>query len=127
MTPSKSSTEQLEQSIEEVENQDSSSETLELQPSRIRVIRPRHPTLISSDIGTANILSYQRRPRTNLTQIKVNKAPKSYNEALSGPNKERWEAAIQTKLDNMEKLNVWTPCPKSVDDKPITSTWAFKI
>ncbi|MBW0468061.1 hypothetical protein O181_007776 [Austropuccinia psidii MF-1] len=65
MTPSESSTEQLEQPTKEVEDQESSSKTLQLQPSRIRVIGPRHPTLISSNIDTSNILSYRRRPRTS--------------------------------------------------------------
>ncbi|MBW0537778.1 hypothetical protein O181_077493, partial [Austropuccinia psidii MF-1] len=127
MTQSESNTEQVDQPSEEAEDPESPSETLEAPPSRIRVIGPRHPTLISSDIDTANILSYRRRPRTNLTQIKENETPRSYNEALSGPNKERWEVAIQTKLDNMEKLKVCTPRPKSGDDKPITCTWAFRI
>ncbi|MBW0569729.1 hypothetical protein O181_109444, partial [Austropuccinia psidii MF-1] len=101
MTLSESSTEQVNQPTKEAEDLESPSKTLEIPPSRIRVISPTHPTLISSDIDTANILSYQRRPRTNLTQINVNKAPKSYNEALSGLNKERWEVAIQTELDNI--------------------------
>ncbi|MBW0569947.1 hypothetical protein O181_109662, partial [Austropuccinia psidii MF-1] len=101
MTQSESSTEQVDQPSKEAEDPDY--------------------------IDTANILSYRRRPRTNLTQIKENKTPKSYNEALSGPNKERWEVAIQTKLDNMENLKVWTPCPKSGNDKPITCTGPSRL
>ncbi|MBW0485135.1 hypothetical protein O181_024850 [Austropuccinia psidii MF-1] len=100
---------------------------LESNTEQIRVISPRHPTLISRNIDPANILSYQRRTRTNLTQAKVDEAPKSYDEELSGPNKERWEVAIQTKLENMEKLNVWTPLPRTSNNKPITCTWDFKI
>ncbi|MBW0472262.1 hypothetical protein O181_011977 [Austropuccinia psidii MF-1] len=94
---------------------------------RIRVIGPRHPTLISSDIDPANILSFRRRPRTNLTQTRVEEVPSSYYEALLGLNKEKWAEAIQTKLSNMEKLKVWTPCSRTTEDKPITCTWAFKI
>ena len=49
----------------------------EHQPSRIQVIGPRHPTLISSKIDPENILSFCRRSRTNLTQTTVDEVPKS--------------------------------------------------
>ncbi|MBW0577789.1 hypothetical protein O181_117504 [Austropuccinia psidii MF-1] len=65
------------------------SEHPEAQTSRIRIIGPRHPTLISSKIDSANILFFQRRPRTNLTQIRTDDAPKSYKKALSGTDKEK--------------------------------------
>ncbi|MBW0591272.1 hypothetical protein O181_130987, partial [Austropuccinia psidii MF-1] len=106
---------------------ESSSKSLEPQPSRIRVLIPRHPILTSSDINPANILSFHRRPRTNLTQTRVDEVLKSYNEAFSGLNKEKWAEAIQTELSNMEKLKVLTPCSRTTDDEPITCTWAFKI
>ncbi|MBW0484364.1 hypothetical protein O181_024079, partial [Austropuccinia psidii MF-1] len=78
----------------------------EHQPSRIQVIGPRHPTLISSKIDPENILSFCRRSRTNLTQTRVDEVPKSYNEALSVLDKEKWAEAIQNELKNMEKIKV---------------------
>ncbi|MBW0505319.1 hypothetical protein O181_045034 [Austropuccinia psidii MF-1] len=119
--------EQLELLTEEEEEQESSSEASELQPRRIKVIGPRHLTLISSDIDPANILSFCRRPRTNLTQTRVDEVSNSYNKSLSRLNKEKWAKAIQTKLRNMEKLKVWTPRSQTTDRKPITCTWTFKI
>ncbi|MBW0549043.1 hypothetical protein O181_088758 [Austropuccinia psidii MF-1] len=98
--------EQLELLTEEEEEQEYLSEAPEFQPSRIKVIDQRHPTLISSDIDPANILSFCRRPRTNLTQTMVDEVPNFYNKALSGLNKEKWDKAIQTELRNMEKLKV---------------------
>ncbi|MBW0557711.1 hypothetical protein O181_097426 [Austropuccinia psidii MF-1] len=38
--------------------------------TRINLIGPRHPTLISSDIQKENILPYPRRPRALLTSLK---------------------------------------------------------
>ncbi|MBW0502682.1 hypothetical protein O181_042397 [Austropuccinia psidii MF-1] len=98
--------EKLELPTEEEEEQESLSEAAEFQPSRIKVIGQRHPTLISSDINPANILSSHRRPRTNLTQTMVDEVPNSYNKALSRLKKEKWDKAIQTKLRNMEKLKI---------------------
>ncbi|MBW0582486.1 hypothetical protein O181_122201 [Austropuccinia psidii MF-1] len=59
--------------VEEVFHDD-----LEEQPTqRIRVIGPRHPTLISSNVTTDNILSYKRRAhRTTKSTV-----PKTYEEA----------------------------------------------
>ncbi|MBW0466931.1 hypothetical protein O181_006646 [Austropuccinia psidii MF-1] len=82
------------------------SENPENQPRRIQVIGPRHPTLISSEIDPANILSLRRRTRTNLTHTMLDEVPKSYNEALSGLDKEKWAKAIQNKSKNMDKLKV---------------------
>ncbi|MBW0500621.1 hypothetical protein O181_040336 [Austropuccinia psidii MF-1] len=127
MTLPKPIAEQLELLTKEEEEQESLSEAPELQPSRINVIGPRHPTLISSDIDPANILSFRRTPRINLTQTRVDEVSNSYNKALSGLNKEKWAKAIQTKLRNMEKLKVWTPRSQTTDRKPITCTWTFKI
>ncbi|MBW0530489.1 hypothetical protein O181_070204 [Austropuccinia psidii MF-1] len=74
--------EQLELLTEEEEQQESLSEAQEFQPSRIKVIGQRHPTLISSDIDPENILSFCRRPRTKLIQTRVDEVPNSYNKAL---------------------------------------------
>ncbi|MBW0510825.1 hypothetical protein O181_050540 [Austropuccinia psidii MF-1] len=98
--------EQLELPTKEEEEQESLSEALEFQPSRIKVIDQRHPTLISSDINPANILSFHRRPRTNLTQTMVDEVPNFYNKALSGLNKEKWDKEIKTELRNMEKVKI---------------------
>ncbi|MBW0509720.1 hypothetical protein O181_049435 [Austropuccinia psidii MF-1] len=96
--------EQLELPTKEEEEQESLSEAPEFCPSRIKVNCQWHPTLISSDIDPASILSFWRRPRTNLIQTRVDAVPNSYNKALSGLNKEKWDKAIQTKLGNMKKL-----------------------
>ncbi|MBW0579763.1 hypothetical protein O181_119478, partial [Austropuccinia psidii MF-1] len=55
---------------------------------RIRVIGPRHPTPISSDINGNNILPFHRRqPRTNLIK-QTSSIPNSFEEAMNSSNKE---------------------------------------
>ncbi|MBW0572419.1 hypothetical protein O181_112134, partial [Austropuccinia psidii MF-1] len=111
---------------EENEEVDIFVDALEQQPQRIRVIGPRHPTLISREIDRDNILPFPRRqPRTNSTNL-INHTPKNYNEAMISPNKEDWNLAIQKELLNINKLNVWTLRNKKESDHPITSTWVFK-
>ncbi|MBW0563785.1 hypothetical protein O181_103500, partial [Austropuccinia psidii MF-1] len=54
----------------------------ELPVRRIKVIGPRHPTLITSDISTENILPFSRRAHTT-----TNKAPKNFK--IQGKEKTR--------------------------------------
>ncbi|MBW0497618.1 hypothetical protein O181_037333 [Austropuccinia psidii MF-1] len=69
----------IDVSSSEDQNEDFLIDALEQKPQRIRVIGPRHPTLISSKINS-----------------------------ISSSNKEDWNTAIQKELMNMERLNVWT-------------------
>ncbi|MBW0464322.1 hypothetical protein O181_004037 [Austropuccinia psidii MF-1] len=86
---------QAEQPTVTKEEQEPPLEHPENQPSRIHVIGPRTPTLISSKIYPENILLFHQIPRTTLTQNRVDKVPKSYSEALSGQDKEKLAVAIQ--------------------------------
>ncbi|MBW0477147.1 hypothetical protein O181_016862 [Austropuccinia psidii MF-1] len=107
------------------ENEETYVDALEQQPKRICVIGPRHPTIISNEIDSNNILPFsQRHTRANLT--KITQIPKTFNEAMASPNKEQWNLAIKKELQNMENLNLWTPRNRTDNDHPITSTWVFK-
>ncbi|MBW0482598.1 hypothetical protein O181_022313 [Austropuccinia psidii MF-1] len=116
----------IKTSSSENEDEDIFIDALKQQPQRIKVIGPRHPTLISSKINSKNILPFSRRqPRTNLTN-QAYSTPRSFNEAMSGLNKEKWNYSVKKELQNIEKLNVWTLRKKQIDNHPITSTWVFK-
>ncbi|MBW0534422.1 hypothetical protein O181_074137 [Austropuccinia psidii MF-1] len=116
----------IDVSLSEDENEDVFIDALQQKPQRIRVIGPRHPTLISRKINCKNILQFsQRQPRANITNQTCS-TPKSFNEAMSGSNKEDWNAAIKKELMNMERLNVWTLREKTTKNHPITSMWVFK-
>ncbi|MBW0483911.1 hypothetical protein O181_023626 [Austropuccinia psidii MF-1] len=100
--------------IEQVESSDEDSESLEnsLPPAarRIKVVGPRHPTLINSDISVPNILPYSRQPVALLTE----KDPLTYNQAISSSSQKQWKEAIEKEIQSMLKLEVW--------DDP----WVFK-
>ncbi|MBW0476657.1 hypothetical protein O181_016372 [Austropuccinia psidii MF-1] len=89
---------------------------------RIKVIGPRHPTLINSDISEANILPYSRRPTTHLTHPD----PSTFNEALKSEESNTWLSAITKELNNMVELDVWGEVPIKNNYKLIGTTWVFK-
>ncbi|MBW0539804.1 hypothetical protein O181_079519 [Austropuccinia psidii MF-1] len=70
--------------------------------SRIKVVGPRHPTIINSNVDKLNILPYQRRIKAYITQQE--ETPKTYKKALSSIHKEEWTTAINKELSNMNKI-----------------------
>ncbi|MBW0472263.1 hypothetical protein O181_011978 [Austropuccinia psidii MF-1] len=102
-------------------------DTLEELPApRIRVIGPRHPTLISSEIRTNNILPFSRRAhKTNLTKNTL--VLNNYKTAIEVKDKKEWVLAINRELLNMEKLGVWSIEDRKENDHPITTPWVFKV
>ncbi|MBW0532222.1 hypothetical protein O181_071937 [Austropuccinia psidii MF-1] len=96
------------ESISDREDDDILVDAVEQLPQRIRVIGPRHPTLISSEINSNNILPFpQRQPRVNLTDL-INHTSRNYFEAMSSSNRENWKLTIQKELLNIDNLKVWT-------------------
>ncbi|MBW0509573.1 hypothetical protein O181_049288 [Austropuccinia psidii MF-1] len=93
-------------------------------PIRIKVIGPRHPTLVSSAINPDNILPYPRRAGALLTTL--DNTPNTYSKAISGPPKEVWLEAINRELSSMEKLNVWDVVEIDPTYKLVGTTWVLK-
>ncbi|MBW0571154.1 hypothetical protein O181_110869, partial [Austropuccinia psidii MF-1] len=72
---------------------------------RLKVIGPRHPTLITGDVDPLHILPYSRRPIAYITESE--ETPSTYHGALKSNNKEEWIKAIEKELSTMNKLDVW--------------------
>ncbi|MBW0474906.1 hypothetical protein O181_014621 [Austropuccinia psidii MF-1] len=97
----------------------------ELKPppkKKIKVIGPRHPTLINAYISETIILPYCRRPKTHLTLSD----PCTLNEALKSEELSTWMNAVSKELNNMKKLDVWEKVPSKDHYKLIGTTWVFK-
>ncbi|MBW0558501.1 hypothetical protein O181_098216 [Austropuccinia psidii MF-1] len=102
-------------------------DALEQQLQQIRVIGPRHPKLISSNINSKNILQFCRRqPRTNLIKQECS-IPNSFEEERKSSNKDKWCLAIQKEILNINRLNVWTLRNETIKNNQISSMWIFKI
>ncbi|MBW0534108.1 hypothetical protein O181_073823 [Austropuccinia psidii MF-1] len=94
-------------------------------PSRIRVIGPRHPTIINGDIDQDNILTYTRRPKTLIT--KAADVPKTFRSALKGPCSDQWSKAIKKELGAMVDLKVWDVVDLKPDYRLVGTTWVFRL
>ena len=51
----------------------------------------------------------------------------TYTQALSGPDAEKWQLAIQKELNAMERYEVWNIVPKPKDRQVIPLKWVFSI
>ncbi|MBW0497876.1 hypothetical protein O181_037591 [Austropuccinia psidii MF-1] len=93
--------------------------------NRIKVIGPRHPTLITSEVDTIHILPYPRRTRTFITTS--DSTPRTYRLALQCENKDKWINAIAKELSAMNELEVWDIIDLRSDYKLVGTTWVFKV
>ncbi|MBW0500087.1 hypothetical protein O181_039802 [Austropuccinia psidii MF-1] len=108
-------------SISDREDDDIFVDALKKQPQRIRVIGPRHPTLISSKINSNNILPFpQRQPRVNLTDL-INHTPKQCPVQIKEIGNLQYTKNFSTSITLMYGL-----FEKKENNHPITSTWLFK-
>ncbi|KAK8628300.1 hypothetical protein V6N13_064009 [Hibiscus sabdariffa] len=52
--------------------------------------------------------------------------PKTYQEAMSSPNSEKWLEAMRSEMDSMSENQVWTLVEPPDEIKPIGCKWVFK-
>ncbi|MBW0582987.1 hypothetical protein O181_122702, partial [Austropuccinia psidii MF-1] len=88
----------------------------------LKVIGPRHPTLITSNVDSIHILPYSRRVKTFITTSSV---PKTYWLALQCEEQNKWTDAIKRELLSMNKLKVWDVVDVRSDYKLIDVKSAF--
>ena len=58
---------------------------------------------------------------------KVPKSPISYQEAAVGPDKEKWEVAMNTEMESLKENDVWDLVEPPVGQKIIGCKWVYKI
>jgi hypothetical protein len=96
----------------------------DLNVSRIKVVGPRHPTLISGDISSDNILPYSRcRAHAFVT---VTTLPSHYLQAVKCSKSSGWTKAISSELKAMEDLKVWDVVDLDHKTKTVGTTWVFR-
>ncbi|MBW0533979.1 hypothetical protein O181_073694 [Austropuccinia psidii MF-1] len=95
---------QLEEETLETAQEVTGPIATQIQVPRIKIIGPRHPTLITAELNDLNILPYKRRPMALLTAS--NKTPQTYCGALQSGSHLLWKEAINKELENMHLLKV---------------------
>ncbi|MBW0582504.1 hypothetical protein O181_122219 [Austropuccinia psidii MF-1] len=93
--------------------------------TRIQVIGPRHPTIITANVDPLHILPYKRRVVAYLST--ADDAPATYQSALKSEDKEAWMLAIEKELTTMNNLNVWEVVELRKEYKIVGTTWVFKL
>ncbi len=60
------------------------------------------------------------------TAAELQEEPQTAEEALSCPEKEQWEAAMQKEMESIYSNDVWDLVELPKDRKPVGSKWVFK-
>ena len=70
-----------------------------------------------------------RGPHRYIAEIDYSeyKPPETYQEAVNGPESEKWVSAINDELQAHEKNQTWVVVEKEEDMKIIDSKWVFKV
>ncbi|MBW0492435.1 hypothetical protein O181_032150 [Austropuccinia psidii MF-1] len=92
--------------------------------SRIRVIGPPNPTLISLNVNSNNILPYSRRPKALLSIH--NETPRKLKQTINSVNKYVWNEAIKKELESMNQISVWDVIDLKLEYKLVGTTWVFR-
>jgi hypothetical protein len=53
--------------------------------------------------------------------------PKRYSDAVNGPHRQLWKAAIDKKLDSCNRAGTWDMVDKVEGGKEVGSKWIFKV
>ncbi|KMQ85183.1 lectin receptor kinase [Lasius niger] len=113
-------TENDQQASEDDEDQQYESKSDVLSESKVKTPREN----IQRQLRDRNKLKAPKRLEMNLVE---KGEPVSYEEAIKGPEGEKWKEAINEELDAMEKNSTWTVVknlPKG--RRPISAKWIFK-
>ncbi|MBW0531561.1 hypothetical protein O181_071276 [Austropuccinia psidii MF-1] len=110
---------------ESMEDQDDREGEVVNERQRIKIIQPRHPTLIFSEIQEENILPYPRHPKALMMSSNLSN-PVSYRQAIRSENSDQCLHAIKKELHTMSKLNLWEIVPIPKHTKLVSTTWVFK-
>jgi len=62
-----------------------------------------------------------------LAAISTKEVPKTYKEAISGPDADFWKRGIESEISSLKKYNTWKLIPRSETNgkKVLTSKWVF--
>jgi len=79
--------------------------------------------------SSAPITESRPKRETKLPQKFQDFAMLTYKQAINGPEKEKWQAAIKDEMDSLEKNGVWKLVDKeeAKGKKILTSKWIFRV
>lgn len=105
-----------EQDFESADEFESGEESLEDDPAT---------PIRTSNRSTKGILPARYRETSSLVH-NLPSEPRTYNEAINGPESVQWKAAIEEELDSLRTNGTWELTDLPADRKAIGSKWIFK-
>lgn len=91
------------------------------------VVRPDSPMPDTGPQAHVHEIDNALSDDDNTEKVSIGyKEPSSYHEAITGPERHFWLAAIQEELDAMKKLSVWEEAKLPPGRKAISTKWCFR-
>jgi hypothetical protein len=90
---------------------------------------PTAPSTDADDMSSASIV-YEYHESIAMhaaVSIQTIKEPQSYAEAVTGPQAEQWQKAIEEELDSHKTNDTWTHVPSGRNQRVIGCKWVFKV
>ncbi len=89
-------------------------------------VRPKRTCRTDKFLQTNYVLAIRKANDLQIRKI-PNKIPKNVKEALTGPDRNHWQAAMQSEYDSLIENATWKLCPLPDGRKAIGSQWVLDI
>ena len=92
------------------------------QPEQVKESSPLEPR---RSTRTRRQLNYYGQESSNVCEVP--QSPVSYREATTGPDKRKWETAMETEMTSLRENHVWDLVKLPLGKKTVGSKWVYKV
>ena len=92
------------------------------QPEQVKESSPLEP---QRSTRTRRQPNYYGKESSNVCEVP--QSPVSYREATTGPDKRKWETAMETEMTCLRENHVWDLVKLPVGKKTVGSKWVYKV
>ena len=92
------------------------------QPEQVKESSPLEP---QRSTRTRRQPNYYGQESSNVYEVP--QSPVSYREATTGPDKRKWETAMETEMTSLRENHVWDLVKLPVGKKTVGSKWVYKV
>ena len=129
--------EKVEECPQNTEDTAKSDYQLTVEFSEGSEIEMDHDVTQSEQVKESSLLEPRRSTRTrrqpnyygqeSSNVCEVPQSPVSYREATTGPDKRKWETAMETEMTSLRENHVWDLVKLPVGKKTVGSKWVYKV
>ena len=92
------------------------------QPEQVKESSPLEPR---RSTRTRRQPNYYGQESSNVCEVP--QSPVSYREATTGPDKRKWETAMETEMTSLREYHIWDLVKLPVSKKTVGSKWVYKV